>query len=30
MDEESLADLVTRNSVIGVEKIKAPQPKGKE
>ena len=28
MDEETLASLVTRNSMIGVEKIKLPQPKG--
>ncbi len=26
MDEEALADLVTRNSMIGVEKIAAPRP----
>ena len=28
MDENTLAGLVTRNSMIGVEKIKLPQPKG--
>jgi nitrile hydratase len=28
MDEEHLANLVTRNSMIGVEKIKLPQPEG--
>ena len=28
MDEETLAGLVTRNSMVGVEKIAPPQPKG--
>ena len=28
LDEEALANLVTRNSIIGVEKIKPPQAKG--
>ena len=28
MNEEELAGLVTRNSMIGVEKVKAPQPGG--
>lgn len=28
MDEDTLAGLVTRNSMIGVEKIRLPQPKG--
>ena len=30
MDEETLAGLVTRNSMIGVEKVKLPQPEGKQ
>ena len=28
MNEEALAALVTRNSMIGVEKVKLPQPEG--